>query len=673
MPHARPSLRLFAEILGIFACAELVVMLFLPWMAADLPPVLSGALDVALLLLLAAPTTYWRCTRLLPGASEAEGLPVISRPSEALLVPMVVQFLGLALTAALMVWILHKNAQDAHVRFEALADRVQAEVARRMELPLMTMRGARGAFAASQGISRTEFQALVAAGNTAAELQGVSALGFIEAVSRDNLERMIWAERTSGMPDFRVESPKPSVRELYILKYMEPQDSNSSLLGRDFGQDAALREAMDQAIDTALPVLSAPVLLMQDSLVQGFFYFVPIYRQGMPRDTLAQRQAALQGLLVSTLVIHDLFDGIADAGEQLLQVQIHDGLRFDTQHRIYDTSSTVLEAERQPLEQIRTVTVGRRTMALKLHSSTDLLVPGGNSELIVTALIGAMASTLLAMFVWLLASGRARAQRLAQRMTADLDRLARVAQSTHNAVTIGDAQGRIAWVNEGFTRMTGYSLEEARGKTPGELLDGGKTSPDILQGLHDAMTQGCAHRAEVINRSKDGTEYWVDTEVQPTFGEDGALSGFMEVGTDITALKQIQRKLEVSMRDTQVLLSTIEFQTIVSVSDRQGSIIAVNEAFCDISGYSREELIGQNHRIINSGTHPAAFGSRCGPLSAAACPGAVTSATAPRTATCTGWTASSPPSLGTTAWWKSMSLSAPTSPSASAMPSAWWS
>jgi PAS domain S-box-containing protein len=234
-------------------------------------------------------------------------------------------------------------------------------------------------------------------------------------------------------------------------------------------------------------------------------------------------------------------------------------------------------------------------------------VPGGNSELIVTALIGAMASTLLAMFVWLLASGRARAQRLAQRMTADLDRLARVAQSTHNAVTIGDAQGRIAWVNEGFTRMTGYSLEEARGKTPGELLDGGKTSPDILQGLHNAMAQGRAHHAEIINRSKDGTEYWVDTEVQPTFGEDGALSGFMEVGTDITALKQTQRKLEVAMRDSQVLLSTIEFQTIVSVSDRQGRIVEVNEAFCDISGFSREDLVGQNHRIINSGTHPAAF------------------------------------------------------------------
>ena len=51
----------------------------------------------------------------------------------------------------------------------------------------------------------------------------------------------------------------------------------------------------------------------------------------------------------------------------------------------------------------------------------------------------------------------------------------------------------------------------------------------------------------------------------------------------------------------------MEYQTIVSVSDRQGCITEVNEAFCDISGYSREELVGQNHRIIKSGMQPKAF------------------------------------------------------------------
>ena len=606
MPQTRPPLRLLAEILGIVALAELAVMLVLPQLATDLSPTLSGILDVALLVLLAAPATYWRCTRALPEFSEAgDTLPAASA-SHPLLIPFVVQLLGLGLTVSLLIWIQHKNTEDAHTRFETLADRVQAEVAHRLELPLMTLRGARGAFAASDDITRDEFQALVQAGNTAAESRGVSALGFIEHVPRERLERFIRTER-AGLRTFGVDSTDTSARDLYVLKYIEPQEPNSTLLGHDFGQDVVLREAMDQAIDTALPVLSEPVLLMQDNLAQGFFYFVPLYRKGLPRDTLAQRKEALQGLLVSTIVIQDLFEGISEAADRLLQVQIHDGAQVNTQRRIYDSVLPDVSADKHPIMQTRIVSTGRRTQALRMTSSTERLVPGGQSELIVTALVGTLASTLLAVSVWLLASGRSRAQRMAQRMTADLDRLARVAQSTHNAVTIGDAKGRIIWVNEGFTRMTGYTLDEARGKTPNELLGSDKTSPDVLQGLHEAMAQGRAHRAEVINRAKDGHEYWVDTEVQPTFDAHGALKGFMEIGTDISALKQTQRKLESAVRETQVLLSAMEYQTIVSVSDRQGCITEVNEAFCDISGYSREELVGQNHRIIKSGMQPKAF------------------------------------------------------------------
>ena len=606
MPQTRPSLRLFAEILGIFALAELAVMQGLPLIAGDLPPLLSGVLDVALLVLLAAPATYWRCTQLMRDAGESEGSRPTEQATNPLLVPLVVQLLGLGLTAVLMVWILNKNEEDARTRFASLSERVHAEVAHRLELPLMTMRGARGAFAASNNITRKEFQALVQTGNTSAESQGVSALGFIEHLTRDQLQLFIRTQRAE-VPGFGVDAADSTASALYILKYIEPQDPNASLLGHNFGQDAVLREALDEAVDTALPVLSAPVLLMQDTLAQGFFYFVPVYRQGMPRDTLAQRKAALQGLLVSTLIIQDLFDGISEVGERLIRVQIHDGTQIDTQRRIYDSVLPDIEMAPQPLAQTRTVTVGRRTLAMRLESSADLMMPGTQSELIVTALTGALASTLMAVSVWLLASGRARAQRLAQRMTADLDRLARVVQSTHNAVTIGDAQCRITWVNEGFTRMTGYTLEEALGKTPGELLGSGKTHPEVLQGLHEAMAQGRAHRAEVLNRAKDGREYWVDTEVQPTFNAQGVLQGFMEIGTDITAMKHTQRKLEAAMRETQILLSAMEYQTIVSVSDREGCITDVNEAFCDISGYSRAELIGQNHRIINSGVQPKAF------------------------------------------------------------------
>ena len=66
-------------------------------------------------------------------------------------------------------------------------------------------------------------------------------------------------------------------------------------------------------------------------------------------------------------------------------------------------------------------------------------------------------------------------------------------------------------------------------------------------------------------------------------------------------------ELALVQRDNQALLSTLNLAAIVSVADRAGRITMANEAFCNISGYSADELRGQTHHIVNSGTQPAAM------------------------------------------------------------------
>ena len=65
--------------------------------------------------------------------------------------------------------------------------------------------------------------------------------------------------------------------------------------------------------------------------------------------------------------------------------------------------------------------------------------------------------------------------------------------------------------------------------------------------------------------------------------------------------------LQTALRDNEALLSTLNLHAIVSISDQEGRITEVNDAFCLISGYSRHELVCQNHRIVNSGVHSAEF------------------------------------------------------------------
>jgi PAS domain S-box-containing protein len=88
---------------------------------------------------------------------------------------------------------------------------------------------------------------------------------------------------------------------------------------------------------------------------------------------------------------------------------------------------------------------------------------------------------------------------------------------------------------------------------------------------------------------------------------DGEVRGFYVLVHDLTELIENRQRAASAQRDNEFLLRTIQQHAIVSVTDRAGVIVDVNDAFCEISGYRRTELIGQTHRIINSGVHPAGF------------------------------------------------------------------
>jgi PAS domain-containing protein len=85
-----------------------------------------------------------------------------------------------------------------------------------------------------------------------------------------------------------------------------------------------------------------------------------------------------------------------------------------------------------------------------------------------------------------------------KRMEDELRKLSMVASKTTNAVYMTDTEGNITWVNNGFTRLTEYSIEEALGKRPGHLLRGEKTDPATIQTINDALQQGKSFDVELL-------------------------------------------------------------------------------------------------------------------------------------------------------------------------------
>jgi PAS domain S-box-containing protein len=116
--------------------------------------------------------------------------------------------------------------------------------------------------------------------------------------------------------------------------------------------------------------------------------------------------------------------------------------------------------------------------------------------------------------------------------------LALVAERTTSSVVITDAIGRIDWVNEAFTQMTGYALGEALGQWPGRLLQGPETDPGTIARFRAGLAGRKSFEIEILNYRKDGRPYLVHMTIDPVFDTGGRLQHFIAIQMDVTARRR---------------------------------------------------------------------------------------------------------------------------------------
>lgn len=158
-------------------------------------------------------------------------------------------------------------------------------------------------------------------------------------------------------------------------------------------------------------------------------------------------------------------------------------------------------------------------------------------------------------------------KKLADRLGAQTERLrtkesetrklALVAARTDNAVVITNPAGEIEWVNEGFTRMTGYRLAECAGRKPGSLLQGPATDPQLVTFMRERISRGEGFKTEIINYHKRGHSYWLAIEVQPIRDALGRLTNFMAIESDITERRRAQDNLRMQLGVARTLATAL--------------------------------------------------------------------------------------------------------------------
>jgi methyl-accepting chemotaxis protein len=165
--------------------------------------------------------------------------------------------------------------------------------------------------------------------------------------------------------------------------------------------------------------------------------------------------------------------------------------------------------------------------------------------------------------------------------------LSLVANETDNSVIIADAEGRIEYVNSGFSRLTGFSAEEVLGRKPGSLLQGRHTDPGIVRRIGEHLRRHEPFYEEILNYSKSGEPYWVSLSINPVRGAGGAVERFVSVQANVTETKQ--RAVEAAAR-----LDAIERSNVVIEWDAHGSMVRLNELALTLMGMSAADAQDQS-------------------------------------------------------------------------------
>ena len=182
------------------------------------------------------------------------------------------------------------------------------------------------------------------------------------------------------------------------------------------------------------------------------------------------------------------------------------------------------------------------------------------------------------------------------------DLIAKVALSTDHIVVVTDATGYIEWVNDGFTKLTEYTLEEVKGKKPGDILQGPETNKIVVEELSLAIKRGVPITKEILNYSKSGREYWLHMNIQPIFDKNEKLSHFMAIEVDLTKQKEEEIRLQnlaVTLKNT--IAQRDKYFSILSHDLRSpflGYINLLQVFHDDVINLNPEEIKEATHSLI---------------------------------------------------------------------------
>ena len=275
----------------------------------------------------------------------SSGVVYLVRPGASAVLVLVA---GLSLTALATLVIKAEAEADARREFGSACNEIRLNVAARLAANAQVLHSGAALFDASESVARAQWRAFACGLRLEQYLPGTQGVGFVQLIPREQLPEHQRAIRAEGFPEYAV---RPAgEREVYAASiYLEPfEGRNLRAFGYDMFSEPVRRAAMERARDENSAALSGRVVLVQETgkeVQAGALLYFPVYRHGLPIDTVAQRRAAIEGWVYSPYRMADLIRGSLigwdeQQKDRQISLQVYDGDEVSAATLLYASCGT---------------------------------------------------------------------------------------------------------------------------------------------------------------------------------------------------------------------------------------------------------------------------------------------------------------------------------------------
>jgi diguanylate cyclase (GGDEF)-like protein/PAS domain S-box-containing protein len=465
----------------------------------------------------------------------------------------------------LITWQLWRDAkqnavQELQSNFDFRVYETDSLVKQRMMAYEQVLRGVVGLFASSKTVERGEFRDFVSTLHLEKNFPGIQGVSFALVVPAAGKAKHIAAVRKEGFPEYTI---KPEgEREIYApVIYIEPFTGlNPRVLGFDNYSNPERHTIVGMARDSGDAVISGKIKLVQETnkdIQAGCLMFLPVYKNGVPHDTLAERRANIIGWVASAFRMDDLMSGILGKRSADLDIEIYDGAEMSDQTLMYDDDKN-LSAGAKPdsrFQSINRVEIAGHSWMMVVSSlpGFEARLDMGKSRFIGYA--GMCTGILLALLTWLLVRGRMQALQLVVRAQESRTMI----ENSPDTITRYDCDCRRIYVNPAFGAMTEGGVAALLGKKPSEY-PGGKNSEIYEAKINEVFATGENAQFELKWFGKDGKEICSHIRLTAERDSSGSVTSVLGVGRDITELNDFRADLaraNVQLENMNVLLQSL--------------------------------------------------------------------------------------------------------------------